>query len=242
MDQRLLCASCSPSGERPEEVGNYPVGSFVQVSWSDNYSPSSISEDGDRVFFDSEEPLVPRDTNGVLDAYEWEMEGTGTCGIGQGSRGGCIYLLSQGSATNSSYVIGESKNGSDVFIATKALLTPEAGDELFKLYDARVDGVRPVSPPACTGTGCQGVPAAAPIFATPASVTYAGVGNFSAPTPVVGKIKAKSLTSAQKLAKALESCKGKPRKRRVFCQARARKLYGVGSKAKRRSRSKTGRK
>ncbi len=153
---------------------------------------------------------MPRDTNGVLDAYEWEMEGTGTCGIGQGSRGGCIYLLSQGSATNSSYVIGESKNGSDVFIATKALLTPEAGDELFKLYDARVDR---------SGTGfTSGVywywlsgrtSGRRPSLRTPASVTYAGVGNFSAPTePVVGKIKAKSLTSAQRrLAKALESCK-----------------------------------
>jgi hypothetical protein len=40
--------------------------------------------------------------------------------------------------------------------------------------------------------------------------------------------KAKPLTNAQKLAKALKACKKKPRKKRASCQQQARKKYGKG--------------
>jgi len=75
---RLACVSCNPSGERPtaniypefaREIGGEQLrgssewvwGSFVPVSESlADYQPRVISDDGDRVFFDSLEPLVPR--------------------------------------------------------------------------------------------------------------------------------------------------------------------------------------
>jgi hypothetical protein len=63
-------------------------------------------------------------------------------------------------------------------------LTPEDDGEAYSLFDARVGGSVPPGPPVCAGTGCQGVPAPPPTFATPASVTFAGVGNFPAPPPV----------------------------------------------------------
>ena len=88
------------------------------------------------------------------------------------------YLLSGGDSEASSWFIGASESGNDAFIVTRAQLAPEDENDAFDVYDARVGGSRPVSPPACTGTGCQGIPAPPPTFATPPSATFNGVGNF----------------------------------------------------------------
>jgi hypothetical protein len=166
----LFCASCNPSGE-PGSSGYLPIG------WTNTYIPQWISEDGDRVIFDSGSALVSRDTNGEQDVYEWERDGTGSCE----EAAGCIYLLSGGTSRSPSWLAGESASGNDVFIITRAQLALEDQNENFDLYDARVGGVQTLAQPECSGTGCQGVPSAAPVFATPASVTFEGVGNFSAP-------------------------------------------------------------
>ncbi len=229
---RLFCASCSPSGEAPP-VGSYGAAAFVPVSWHGTYQPQVISDDGSRVFFDSAEPLVPQDTNGKLDVYEWERDGAGSCAESTG----CIYLLSGGQDGSSSWLLGSSGSGDDVFLASRAPLV--AGDpyDAFAVYDARVGGVQSLVPPACSGTGCQGLPPAPPIFATPASVTFAGVGNFPAPltskTSTLGKgkpkpkAKAKSLTQVQKLARALKACKKKRGDARVVCRSRERRRYAA---------------
>jgi hypothetical protein len=242
--ESLFCASCGQSGEPPQislEEGR--AAAILPSSWNDSYTPTWISEDGDRVFFDSFMPLVSRDTNGELDVYEWELEGTGTCGRGQGADGGCISLLSGGTNGYPSYLLGASANGNDVFMITRENLTSDAQDELFKIFDARVDGVVPVAPPACTGTGCQGVPAPPPTFATPSSVTYEGIGNFPPPAAALVKTKGRQpLTRAQKLARALKVCRGKPKKRRSSCEAIARKRYGSKGRARGLSGSMRGRK
>jgi hypothetical protein len=229
----LFCASCS-QGSEPGTSG------FLPVSWSATYAPTLVSEKGNRVFFDSPSSLVPTDTNGLKDAYEWEREGVGTCAPGEGVRGGCVYLLSGGSGTTESELIGASVDGGDVFMVTRANLTPDAQDELYKVFDARVGGVKPPSPPECSGTGCQGIPGAPPTFATPSSVTFGGVGNFPPPSVAApaAKAKPKSLTRAQKLAKALKLCRRKPQKQRASCEAKARKSYGPQSRAKRSSGAK----
>ena len=118
--------------------------------------------------------------------------------------------------------------------STRAQLAGQDQNDNFNLFDARVGGVPPLSAPACSGTGCQGVPPAPPIFATPSSVTFNGVGNFPPPSPAVNsKPKTKPLTRAQKLAKALKACKGKRNKtKRAACNAQARKRYGAKTKAK----------
>jgi hypothetical protein len=235
----LYCASCSQSGEPG-------LGGFLPVSWSNSYIPTVISEGGNRVFFNSDAPLVSRDTNGAIDVYEWEREGTGTCAQGEGANGACIYLMSGGSGNENSWLLGASASGNDVFVITTADLTPEAPAELFKIFDARVDGVEPVSPPACSGTGCQGVPDAPPTFATPSSATFSGVGNFSPAVPssraVKAKTKPKSTTRAQKLSRALRACKKRPSQRRASCDARAKKRYGTKQRSRRSSGSTKGRK
>ncbi len=239
---RLFCASCNPSGEPPEhnqetEAGEEQAGAaaaFLPISYSHTYAPRVISEGGGRVFFDSAEPLVAQDTNGKQDVYEWERDGVGSCGEADG----CIYLLSGGTSGSASWLLDASTSGEDVFAISRAELVPGDPYEAFAVYDARVGGVQPVVAPQCTGSGCQGVPPAAPIFATPASVTFAGVGNFPVPSSTSGsvknkpKAKARALTRAQKLTRALKACRKRPVRARVGCEAQARKRYGAGSKAK----------
>ena len=166
----------------------------------------------------------------MQDVYEWEREGTGTCTASSAVNGGCQYLLSGGTSEADSWFIGASESGNDVFVASRADLAPQDGSDAFNLFDARVDGVQPVTEPLCTGTGCQGPPEPAPTFATPASVTFNGVGNF--PPPVEAKAvvkpgsKAKPLTRAQKLARALKACRKEAKGKRARCEATAHRQFG----------------
>ncbi len=228
---RLYCASCGSTGESLS--GGKGAAAFLPVDWNDTYLFQWISEDGNRVFFDTSEPLVAQDTNGAQDVYEWEREGHGSCTRGAGNTGGCVFLLSGGTSRANSWFVGASANGSDVFIVTRAQLVAEDENDIFYLYDARENGVKPVSTPVCIGTGCQGVPAPPPTFAIPPSVTYEGIGNFLNQAPVTVKPKVKTEDRAQKLASALDACeKQRSSKRRASCETKAKKRYGAAKKSR----------
>ena len=208
----VYCASCTFHGT----LGTLPMTNAENV-----YQPRWISADGSRVFFVSLEGLVPQDTNEVQDVYEWERPGSGECG----ESAGCVYLLSGGTSPAHSGFLDASESGNDVFIVTRASLVSTDEDDLFDVYDVRV-GSAPVAPPACAGTGCQGVPGAPPIFATPSSVTFEGVGNFAAP--------AKEVKAKPKPKKKQKHKKGKKKKSKA--KKSAHKADG-----RRRSGSKGGR-
>ena len=165
----LYCASCTAGGTK---------GALPETNKANTYQPRWISSDGSRVFFAASEALVSTDTNGLFDVYEWERPGAGGCPANASQ--GCVYLLSGGTGSQDSYFLDASESGDDVFIATRSKLVGTDGDELVDTYDVTTKGVTPPEQPVCTGSGCQGVPGAAPIFATPASVTFEGVGNFAA--------------------------------------------------------------
>jgi hypothetical protein len=212
-DGGLFCVSCDPSGAPPSviNVQSNEVTSLLPISWSNTYQTRWISGSGGRVFFDSYEPLASTDTNGTLDVYEWEAGGEGTCK----QSGGCVFLLSggDGSQGNASFLLDASESGEDVFIASRSKLLPQDHGENFVVYDARVNGVEPVTPSQCTGTGCQGVPPAPPIFATPSSETFAGVGNFPPPPqpgPAV-KPKGKPSKCRRGFVKKHDRCVKKPK-------------------------------
>ncbi len=243
---QLFCASCNPSGEPPQSnedteaaYSGHSAAAFLPISYSDTYMPRWMSDDGNRAFFDSDEPLVPQDTNGKQDVYEWERDGAGSCEEADG----CIYLLSGGTSESASWLLDASTSGDDVFMVSRAELVPGDPYSSFDLYDARVGGVQPPTAPACSGTGCQGVPPAPPIFATPASVTFAGVGNFPAASTAAGAgqgtAKPKRLTRAQKRASALKACRRKRtgKRKRAACEARAKKRYGSGKASRRDEKS-----
>ena len=206
---RTYCASCGSGGDD----GRLPMTNHENV-----YQPRWISADGSRVFFDSEQALVPQDTDGKADAYEWERPGAGGCERSEG----CIYLLTGGTSTDESYFVDASESGDDVFLVTRAKLVASDDNELFDLYDARVDGYTAPAPPACTGSGCQGLPGAPPIFATPSSVTFEGLGNFTAPAPKAAKTKPKAKKKHNKKPKKKHKKSRKKSKASKSTRARER--------------------
>jgi hypothetical protein len=140
---------------------------ILQPSHRPTYEPRWISDDGSRVFFDSPEALVPQDTNGRLDVYEWSD--------------GEAHLLSGGTSTDNSFFVDASASGEDVFLVSRAKLVPEDLNEDLDLYDARVGAPAPApTSPSCSGSDCQGVPPAALALSVPASETFEGEGDLEA--------------------------------------------------------------
>ena len=174
---RLSCASCNPSGEAPTAGATLENGLAY---------PRDLADSG-RLFFETDESLLPSDTNGQRDVYEYE--------------GGQLYLISSGSSEYESVMLDASENGDDVFFLTRQQLLPSGpGGEVFAIYDARVDGGFPESPPppSCvTADACRVAASPQPsIFGAPASETFSGTGNL-APAPEVaskGKVKSKKST------------------------------------------------
>ncbi len=247
----LVCVSCNPSGARPlgrevqfyETEGILPIAATIPVAESQLYTPRVLSADGSRLFFDSFDALVPGDTNGKEDVYEWEAAGAGGCDEADpsysASNRGCISLISPGESSADSQFVDASLNGDDVFFTTSASLVA-ADPGLVDLYDARVGGgfATPASRIACEGEACQNPPAP-PTDVTPGSLTFSGSGDLLAPAPVSAtgsKPKSRALTRAQKLALVLRSCRGKSRRQRVGCEARARKRFSAGKRPGRQAR------
>jgi hypothetical protein len=204
---KLSCASCDPSGAPPTGPSTLKAGVEFEASRS-VYQPRDLSADGGRLFFDSSDRLVPRDTDGAEDVYEYEALGEGTCTSASSSYSGvdagCVYLISSGTGseatgtgTEGAEFVDAAESGDSVFFLTRQRLVASDTDQLRDLYVARVDGgSASVAAPACSGAGCQGAAAPAPVFATPASVTFEGAGNFPAPS-AVAKLKPKAKLGAK---------------------------------------------
>jgi hypothetical protein len=177
VDGSIVCVSCDPSGAPPTESAKFTRDFNYHETVAS--PPRPVSEDGSYVFFDTSTALVPHASRGVVHVYEWHE--------------GAISLIGSPADPTDSFFMGSSADGSNVFFGTHAQLVSQDTDFAGDLYDARVDGgFEQPAPPACTGTGCQGVPSAPPLFATPASTTFNGVGNFPPPPAVpAGKPKAK---------------------------------------------------
>ena len=198
----LSCASCTSLGS---------LGSLQESNGENMYQPRWISADGSRVFFVSFEGLVPQDVNDEQDVYEWERPGTGGCT----ENSGCVYLLSGGTSVGNSSFLDASESGGDIFIVTRANLDGSDEDGAFDAYDVRLDAQHPPVAPLCTGTGCQGIPSAPPIFATPSSVTFEGVGDFAAPAK-----ETKAKPKSKKKAKPKKKSKHKKKKSKAKKSAR----------------------
>lgn len=224
---RLVCASCNPSGGRPIGPSSIDlVEPFFDAGGSSSYLPRNLSADGSRLFFDSSDALVPGDTNGKQDVYEYAN--------------GRPYLISSGTSKDDSTFLDAGLSGNDVFFSTSAQLVGQDTDREFDIYDARVGGGFPGPPVpsvACQGDACQG-PVAAPNDLTPNSLSFSGPGNPAAPHTSVSVTR--PLTRAQKLSKALKACRKKAeRRRRASCVAQARRLYGPRKASKKAAKQST---
>jgi hypothetical protein len=179
VSEQLLCVSCNPSGERPIGPSSLDdTGQQVPFALQ-GYTPRNYSENGGRLFFNSDDALVPHDSNGRQDVYEWEQEGEGSCN----QASGCIFPISDVAGNYESFFLDASPSGNDVFFATEDQLVPADTDFHVDIYDARVDGGFPVStePPSCdNGDSCKGPVSPQPgAFGAPASATFSGAGNLA---------------------------------------------------------------
>jgi DNA-binding beta-propeller fold protein YncE len=204
------------------------------------YQPRYLSDDG-RLFFDSPDALVPADRNGKNDVYEYEPENVGSC---QHSAG-CLGLISSGTSDRESAFLDASENGDDVFFLTAAQLVPADNDREFDIYDAHVCSEASPCPAASSQTSeeCDDTAACRPssspsaLVAVTPSATYSGPGNIDTAkkgvSPSKTAVKARPLTRAQRLAKALKECKKlKKKHKRAICEAKARKHFDAKPKAK----------
>ncbi len=240
--QRLRCVSCNPNASVAEDAMYLNgAGADASPALRSYYLPRNLSDDGNRVFFDTKEALVSGDVNGVTDVYEWERAGTGSCGIASETfsamSGGCVYLISTGTSSELSYFGDASANGDDIFFFTYQSLVSQDQDSNSDLYDARVAGGLQEQNPApatesCEEEGtCRPGTSSSPVFGTPSSSTLSGSGNLSPPpeSTTVGKpkIAVKSRTRAEELAQALKRCAKKgSKKEREACRVRAKRRYG----------------
>jgi DNA-binding beta-propeller fold protein YncE len=213
------------------------------------YQSRYLSDSG-RLFFNSSDALVPQDVNGTEDVYEYEPPGIGDCSTSSADfgvrSGGCVGLISSGGGSEESGFVDASENGSEVFFVTSAKLLPQDFDTSVDIYDAHECSAQSpcvplasVSPPVCTtGDACKAAPSPQPaIYGAPSSETFSGAGNLTPITPTVVKSKAKSLTRAQKLTKALKVCaRMKSRKKRTTCEKQAKRAYGAMNQAKKTNR------
>ncbi|HXB65337.1 MAG TPA: hypothetical protein VNV42_10730 [Solirubrobacteraceae bacterium] len=218
-------------------AANLPGANEVGFEGSSLYQPRALSDSG-RLFFDSSDALVAQDVNGEEDVYEFEPVGTGGCSSSSVTfnprSGGCVGLISSGTSPEESAFLDASVGGGDVFFLTSSRLTSQDYDTAYDVYDAHECTVsspcveQPVSSPPCdSGDSCKAAPTPQPsIFGAPASATFNGSGNVVASsTPAV--VKPKSLTRAQRLARALNACHKKLGRKRRGCERQARKRYSA---------------
>ncbi len=168
----LVCASCNPTGESAVEGGGVLLFPGDSEEGAGVFRTRHVLTDAGQVFFETTEGLVPSDTNGELDVYEYE--------------GGHVSLISSGTSSFESNLEGASESGDDVFFRSDQALVPQDTQEgQIVIYDARVGGgfAEPLSPLPCTTTdACRTAIAAQPsVYGAPASQTFEGVGNLAPP-------------------------------------------------------------
>lgn len=128
-----------------------------------------MTADGTKVFFSTADRLVPQDTNGKMDAYEWV--------------GGTVHLISTGSGEYDTEFVDATPSGSDVFIETRDRLLGVDRDENTDVYDARVGGgfPEPALSVPCEAEACRPPLEAAPPAPQVGSRSFDGPAN-SKPT------------------------------------------------------------
>jgi hypothetical protein len=221
VSRRVVCISCNPTNSRP--MGMFDVGRAGEVqlidgprAWHGHWLAANIpswtplttgvavhqsrylSDEG-RIFFNSSDSLVPFDTNGTEDVYEYEPIGVGSCG-GASTSGsevvdpaadGCVSLISPGTSSEESAFLDASSTGGDVFFLTRSRLSSQDIDNALDVYDAHDCDESPclaapaVAPPPCnTAESCKAAPTPQPtLFGAPSSATLTGVGNMTPTLP-----------------------------------------------------------
>jgi hypothetical protein len=245
---RLACASCNPTGARPQGV--FRGGTYEERLWDFGglwgerwvagdipgwtaatlgkslYQARYLSNSG-RLFFNSSDALVPSDVNGEEDVYEYEPTGVAGCGEASpgasvaATEGGCVGLISAGTSSEESAFMDASESGADVFFLTESRLSSQDYDNSLDLYDAH----------ECTATSpCAPATSLAPPPCTTGDACKSG------PTPqptLFGAPSSETFSGAGNVAAVAPRPKATPRSTRN-AQLLAKALKACGKKPKRR--------
>lgn len=169
-----LSTTTTGSDPGPASIGNYATffpfmggdrwrGELAAIEDGQGLYGRAMTADAGTVFFDSAQQLVPEDTNGRVDVYEWSA--------------GQLELVSSGDSPADSFYLDNSADGSTVFFLTDEALDPRDKNALRDVYAARVGGGFP--PPPASDVGAT-PPAAGPVAPGPAAAPAT-----STPSPVV---------------------------------------------------------
>ena len=175
------CASCNPTGEPPHILRLDPPANEENYKSADVMASNSgrfMSDDG-RVAFATADALSPRDTDGIVDVYEYTGGRPQLIGAGTGDRD----ILPKLALLYPGQVVGlesMSRDGRDLYFSTYDTLVPQDQNGPFvKFYDARVAGGFPVQGellPCEAADECHGE------TSNPASDPKVGTGTeFTAP-------------------------------------------------------------
>jgi hypothetical protein len=205
---RLVCASCNPSGRRPEGPSSLQGVNPVYQAFA-SYRPRDLLAGG-TLFFQSDDALTPGSSGGGNSVYEYE--------------GGTVDAISTPAGGHESFFLDASPDGKDVFFGSADRLTSEDPGGNVAVWDAREGGGFPVPPaprPCAGAESCRPVVGQAPPTGTSATATPSGGGNIAASRP-----KQSGKAKPDKLTKALKACRKKsPKSRRQSCERSARKRY-----------------
>jgi hypothetical protein len=234
------------AGKAGADASIVPADNTYGLADGPAHTNPTMSNDGGYVFFQSPVALTPGALNEVSigngelapNVYEYHE--------------GVVSLISDGKDVSESgkvhahspELLGTDASGEDVFFATNSQLTAKDTDTQRDYYDARVGGgdEAQISAPPCEGDACRGPAPASPPFGPLSSTITGPSGNLtpsSLPTPAPKTVTVKPPTKAQRLSKALKSCRSKykaKKKKRAACERSARKKFGTKAKAKARAK------
>lgn len=159
-EESLTCISCRPDDGVPASRFRWSSNTAFPAG---NFDMRVQGDDGRSVFFQSNDALLPEDTNGVGDVYMW--------------RESRLYLVSGGHGEGNSELGSAASSGDSVFFRSDQRLVGGLDTDNFHLYEARLDGgfATPPVPTPCQGEGCRGATSA------PAAIPGQASANFSGP-------------------------------------------------------------
>lgn len=164
--EELSCASCSPDGSPSQGNSGEPIASNPGTVLLNAHQQQTVTDEG-RVFFTTPDSLLPADSNGANDVYEYFA--------------GDLRLVSRATQGTSAKLLDATPDGKTIFFSTEDAIVSTDKDRSIDVYATREGGGYPAAPvvttPPCAGSDCR---EAAPAAAAPprlGSTVFVGPGN-----------------------------------------------------------------
>jgi hypothetical protein len=161
---RAVRVSVDTEGAGGNGAGNATIVAQNFISGANWRTRTAMDTDGDAIAFQTPEALSPADTNDASDVYLWHA--------------GHVFLISPGTFSEGAEGGQVTADGLDVTFITNQAITPEDGDTITDIYDARVlGGFAHPAPPVCIGEECAGPPSPSPSAGSPGTDKAGPAGN-----------------------------------------------------------------